>query len=264
MIKTEIMKKLKLRKPAAVWIRLWVDGNIWVGRFLLLRKKYDRTMWCWPCCWIRNPTRKRHRKTTQENPTRKSNKQALRREQILEFCIEPKSLSDIMQHLGLKARKNMMNVYINPMISAGVLEMTEPDNPTSRNQMYVAVREDIFLKATNAWKKAIAASSRVYMKEWQCQRLKDLWRQMWKRWCAEQVVEEVNINSNESENLWYFFMRKILFLLVILNQACGILWVNTNYQTLWHEYTLCLRIERTASFRVVCFWFVADVASVRI
>lgn len=97
-----------------------------------------------------NDTRKRHRKTTQENPTRKSNKQALRREQILEFCIEPKSLSDIMQHLGLKARKNMMNVYINPMISAGVLEMTEPDNPTSRNQMYVAVREDIFLKATNA------------------------------------------------------------------------------------------------------------------
>ena len=90
------------------------------------------------------------KKTTQENPTRKSNKQALRREQILEFCIEPKSLSDIMQHLGLKARKNMMNVYINPMISAGVLEMTEPDNPTSRNQMYVAVREDIFLKATNA------------------------------------------------------------------------------------------------------------------
>lgn len=33
-----------------------------------------------------------------------------------------------------------MEVYINPMIGAGVLEMTEPDNPTSRNQMYVTVK----------------------------------------------------------------------------------------------------------------------------
>lgn len=46
-----------------------------------------------------------------------------------------------MQHLGLKARKNVMNVYIIPMIEAGLLEMTEPDNPTSRNQMYVATKK---------------------------------------------------------------------------------------------------------------------------
>lgn len=60
--------------------------------------------------------------------------------QIMEFCIEPRSLFDIMQHLGLKARKNVMNVYINPMIEAGMLSMTEPDNPTSRNQRYVRVK----------------------------------------------------------------------------------------------------------------------------
>ena len=81
--------------------------------------------------------------TRQENPTRKSNKQVLRREQILEFCVEPKSLFDILQHLGLKNRENLIEVYINPMIGAGALAMTEPDNPTSRNQMYVAVREDM-------------------------------------------------------------------------------------------------------------------------
>lgn len=81
--------------------------------------------------------------TRQENPTRKSNKQVLRREQILEFCVEPKSLFDILQHLGLKNREILMEVYINPMIGAGALAMTEPDNPTSRNQMYVAVREDM-------------------------------------------------------------------------------------------------------------------------
>lgn len=46
-----------------------------------------------------------------------------------------------MQHVNLKARKNVMNVYINPMLAAGVLKMTEPDNPTSRNQMYVTAEE---------------------------------------------------------------------------------------------------------------------------
>ena len=65
----------------------------------------------------------------------------MRKEQILEFCVEPQSLSDILQHLGLKDRENLMEVYINPMIGTGVLEMTEPDNPTSRNQMYVATEE---------------------------------------------------------------------------------------------------------------------------
>ena len=100
-------------------------------------------MWCWPCSLVRNPARKTDKKTRQESSARKYNKQVLRREQILEFCVEPKSLFDILQHLGLKNRENLMEVYINPMIGAGALAMTEPDNPTSRNQMYVAVREDM-------------------------------------------------------------------------------------------------------------------------
>ena len=88
-----------------------------------------------------NPTRKPDKKTRQENDTRKPNKQNLRKEQILAFCAEPKSLFEIMQHVGLKNRENFMDVYINPMLAAGVLKMTEPDNPTSRNQMYVAAEE---------------------------------------------------------------------------------------------------------------------------
>lgn len=60
----------------------------------------------------------------------------------MEFCIEPKSLSEILEFLGLRNRENVMNVYINPMIEAGMLRMTEPDNPTSRNQMYVRVKDE--------------------------------------------------------------------------------------------------------------------------
>ncbi len=68
-------------------------------------------------------------------------KKELRREQIMAFCVNPKSLFDIMQHVGLKDRENFMDVYINPMLAAGMLKMTEPDHPTSRNQMYVTAEE---------------------------------------------------------------------------------------------------------------------------
>lgn len=87
-----------------------------------------------------NIPRKQPKKTTQEKGTRPSRGQEQKKAKILRFCTEPKPLLDIMQHLGLKARKNVMNVYITPMIEAGLLEMTEPDNPTSRNQMYVAAK----------------------------------------------------------------------------------------------------------------------------
>ena len=46
-----------------------------------------------------------------------------------------------MDNIGLKDRVSFKRLYINPMIEEGVLAMTEPDNPTSRNQMYVTVQE---------------------------------------------------------------------------------------------------------------------------
>ncbi|WP_418669255.1 Fic family protein [Bacteroides sp.] len=44
--------------------------------------------------------------------------------------------------LDLADKKNLMEVYITPMITEGLLSMTEPDNPTSRNQMYVATKAE--------------------------------------------------------------------------------------------------------------------------
>ena len=43
---------------------------------------------------------------------------------------------DLTRKLGLKDRKNFQKVYLNPAISAGVIEMTIPDKPTSSKQKY--------------------------------------------------------------------------------------------------------------------------------
>ena len=79
-------------------------------------------------------------KTHQENPSRNSkmsSKVEAKIKLILEFCSEPKSFIEIMEHIGLKDRVSFKRLYIQRMLDEGLLKMTDPDNPTSRNQMYV-------------------------------------------------------------------------------------------------------------------------------
>ena len=85
------------------------------------------------------PIRKPHKKTPQENPTRKPHKKEARMKQILEFCKKPRTASEILDHLGLSDRKNLMETYLNPMVKTGSLAMTEPETPTNRNQKYKTV-----------------------------------------------------------------------------------------------------------------------------
>lgn len=75
----------------------------------------------------------------EDAPLRKTDKKSLRREQIWAFCREPKSASEILELLGLKNKENLMEKYLNPMLEAGLLVMTEPETPTSRNQKYKAI-----------------------------------------------------------------------------------------------------------------------------
>ncbi|MBQ8706729.1 MAG: Fic family protein [Succinivibrionaceae bacterium] len=46
------------------------------------------------------------------------------------------SAAEIMQRLGLSHRPTFRQNYLNPALSLGVIEMTVPDKPTSRNQRY--------------------------------------------------------------------------------------------------------------------------------
>ena len=87
-----------------------------------------------------NPARKPRKKTPQENPARKLNKKDQRMRQILDFCQEPKTVFEILALLGLSDRMNLMRTYLNPMLAMGILAMTEPEKPTSRNQKYKTVK----------------------------------------------------------------------------------------------------------------------------
>ena len=56
--------------------------------------------------------------------------------EIMLFCSTPRSMAEIMEHIGLKHRYNVKHRYIDPLIGGGFLVMTIPEKPNSRSQKY--------------------------------------------------------------------------------------------------------------------------------
>lgn len=55
---------------------------------------------------------------------------------VMEYDV-PYTSNTIMELLGLKSKETLRKNYINPAIELGVVKMTLPDKPNSRNQRYV-------------------------------------------------------------------------------------------------------------------------------
>lgn len=69
---------------------------------------------------------------------------------ILNFCAEPKTLTEIAAMLNVKDKKFLKKNYIKPLLGVS-LEMTNPEHPTASNQKYVTIsnRSDNNRKETN-------------------------------------------------------------------------------------------------------------------
>ncbi len=52
----------------------------------------------------------------------------------MDFCIEPKSLKEIIEYFGYKNARGFREKYINPLLKENKLRQTIPDKPRSRNQ----------------------------------------------------------------------------------------------------------------------------------
>ncbi|MCD8285093.1 MAG: hypothetical protein LUB62_02560 [Prevotellaceae bacterium] len=74
---------------------------------------------------------------------RKSKQSSLRAEDIqsmvLEFCSKPRSLSEIMEHIGRKKRDNVKRRYILPLLEKNLLSYTIPEKLRSKRQKYIAI-----------------------------------------------------------------------------------------------------------------------------
>ncbi len=59
-----------------------------------------------------------------------------KQQDIVNFCSVPRTAKEILDRVGIKNNFRARQRYIIPLIEAGVLEMTNPDNPTAWNQKY--------------------------------------------------------------------------------------------------------------------------------
>ncbi|MDO9011768.1 MAG: putative DNA binding domain-containing protein [Gallionella sp.] len=64
-------------------------------------------------------------------------------DKLLVFCTTPRSVSEIMQHLGLGHRTYFRNTLLNPLIASGNLAFTIPDKPSSPKQRYIIVKPEV-------------------------------------------------------------------------------------------------------------------------
>lgn len=60
---------------------------------------------------------------------------------ILVYCIAPRSKSEIANHCGYKSIKSFTALHLRPLLNSGLLRMTIPDKPNSKNQKYVKTQE---------------------------------------------------------------------------------------------------------------------------
>ena len=65
-------------------------------------------------------------------------KKEAKEQKLLAFCKEPKSLSEICEHLGMSDRYKVKKRYIDPLLNKS-LRMTEPESPNSPTQKYVTI-----------------------------------------------------------------------------------------------------------------------------
>jgi ATP-dependent DNA helicase RecG len=74
--------------------------------------------------------------------------------QVAILCREPRSSSEIREHLGLRHWKTFHANYLAPMLDGGILERTIPDKPTSSLQQYRLT------KSASAWMAGILGQGR--------------------------------------------------------------------------------------------------------
>jgi len=63
-------------------------------------------------------------------------------DKLLQFCAISRSITEIMQHLGLSHRTYFRNTPLHPLMASGKLALTIPDKPSSPKQRYITVKPE--------------------------------------------------------------------------------------------------------------------------
>ena len=57
-------------------------------------------------------------------------------DKLLIFCKEVRTIAEMLSYMNYSDRNKFRKKYIYPLLDAGIIQMTIPDKPNSRNQRY--------------------------------------------------------------------------------------------------------------------------------
>lgn len=78
-------------------------------------------------------------KIAQENSTSKGkNSTRSKQEELLNYCVIPRSLTEMMHYMNMHSRRSFISTYISPLLKDGRLQYTIKDQPTHPKQKYIA------------------------------------------------------------------------------------------------------------------------------
>ena len=63
--------------------------------------------------------------------------------QLINFCSEPRSLQELLEHMGWRDRTKFRRRFISPLLDKGMIRRTIPDKPSSSNQKYLITDDGI-------------------------------------------------------------------------------------------------------------------------
>ena len=92
-----------------------------------------------------------------------------RQRAIVAACDVPRSLTELMERAGVSHRSHFRQKHLKPLLDAGLVRMTNPDNPRSPNQRYVVVAHARFRSGlSNEDAMAIAVrATRLHRGRWE-------------------------------------------------------------------------------------------------
>ena len=80
--------------------------------------------------------------TKREQPNYSDSKVNKKWNELMRFCNTPRTRQEMQDFMKLKDKKNFVNNYIQPMIRLGIIEISNPDKPTGKNQMYATTEQN--------------------------------------------------------------------------------------------------------------------------
>lgn len=125
-------------QDGAFKVVIWRENNADSGNLQVNEGGVDEELYRWEI----SQKQIKQQRALFVNKARRGNHSSVieKQKMVVEFCTEPRTSNEIMEHIGVTRQTRTVNLYIGELIKAGRLRPLVPGKPNSPKQRYISVR----------------------------------------------------------------------------------------------------------------------------